>query len=101
MIGAQASRIVLKICCKSFLVYLEIEGVVLGITTMEKYAPRGPAGRLNNSSPHLGDKKESERVTKRRFLRRQLRPWTEVILELISSKILFQIGLLSRWVWKN
>ena len=84
--GAWASKTALKILCKSSLEYL---GTLLATTG--GFAPEGPASSLDNLSPDLGGGKESREATKRetegamegRSQRRGLRPWIEVILELI------------------
>ena len=93
VVGAQASRTVLKIRCKSSSVYLGTGGAAAGITATGKFTPGGPAGWLNNSSPDSGGGKESGRATEGRSLRRQLRPRTEVILKLIFSKNTLPNGL--------
>ena len=69
----RASKTILRIRCKSFLVYLgtSIIAIVSGI----------PAGYLENSDS--GDREESRRATKRHSRRGQPRSHTEVILALI------------------
>ena len=68
---------------------------------MGKFASGDPTGCSDNLSPDLGDRKESrrtikvatERATEERSRRRCPRPWTEVILKLISSKNTLLNGL--------
>ena len=64
---------VLKICCRLFLVYLGISVAVAGL--------RGLASCLENSD--LEGKEESGKVTKRRSRQGQPRLYTKVILALI------------------
>ena len=92
--GAQASRTALKILCKSSLEYLGTP-VAVGALAMGGFVPEGLAGWSDNLSPDSKDGEESGGATKgaaeERLWRKRPRPWTEVILELISSKTLFQI----------
>ena len=74
MVGIWTSKIVLKIRCKSFSGYLRTKNVVAGMTVIEKFAPRHPAGWFDNLSPNSGgDKEKSKKETEGRFLRG--RPW--------------------------
>ena len=57
---------VLRICCKSFLIYLVTVGKVTEMTITENFALKGPVGWSENSD--LGDKEKSGRTTERRFL---------------------------------
>ena len=103
--GALASRTALRILCKSSSEYLGTL-VAAGALAMGGFTPKGPTGWSDNSSPDSGDGEESggategatERVTEECLRQGHLRPWTEVILELISSKILLQTGWLIHWV---
>ena len=107
--GAQASRTALRILYKSFSEYLGTLVAATGASAMGGFAPRGPAGWLNNSSPDSGGGEESggvmegatEGAIERRSRQGRPRPRTEVILELISSKTLFQTDWLTRWIWRN
>ena len=71
-----------------------------GVSAVGGFAPAGPAGWSDNLSPDSGGGEESggategvmEGMTERCSQRGHLRPRTEVILELISSKTLFQTG---------
>ena len=60
--GAQASKTVLKIRCKSSLEYLKTSVVVVGVTVMEDFAPKNQASCLKNSD--LGDREESRGASK-------------------------------------
>lgn len=62
------SKIILRICCKSSLIYLEIEGVVAKIIAKRRLAPRALMGWLNNLLSDSEDRKEFKRAKKRRFL---------------------------------
>lgn len=53
MMGAQASKKVLKIRCKFFLVYLETKSTVAGIIVMKKFTSGGPIGWSKNLSFNL------------------------------------------------
>ena len=57
MVGAQAFKTVLRICCKFSSVYLEIKGVTK--RTIAKYAPRSPAGWSDNLSSDSKNGEES------------------------------------------
>ena len=100
-VGAQASRTALRILCKSSSKYLETLVAAIGASVMGGFVSKGPAGWLDNLSPDLGGRKESkeameramERAIEGQSRRRRPQPWTEVILELISSKITFPNGL--------
>ena len=70
MVGAQASRTVLKIRYKSFLVYLKTAEVVGGTIRMGSFASRGPIGWLDNLFPDSeGDREKSERAIEKRSQR--------------------------------
>ena len=56
--GAQAFRTALKILYKSFSEYLEILVAAEALAT-GSFAPEGPAGLSNNSSPDSGGGEES------------------------------------------
>ena len=94
--GALGSKTALRIFCKSSLEYLRIL-VAARVLAMGSFGPEGLAGWLDNLSPDLGDREESrgatkgatEGVTEGRLRRGRPRPWTKVILELISFKTLF------------
>ena len=81
--GAQASRTALRIHCKSSSEYLGI------LVSAGDFGSRGPSGDLEISD--LEGRKESEGATKKaiegategRSRRGRLRPWTEIILELV------------------
>ena len=47
VVGAQASKMVLKMRCKSFMVYLGTGSVAAGTTATGKFALRGPASYSN------------------------------------------------------
>lgn len=66
MLAAQASRTILKICCKFFLVYLKTEGVVVGIIAIRKLGPKDAAGWSDILLPNSKGEKESRRVTQER-----------------------------------
>ena len=91
----QASRTVLRIRCKSSSEYLGILLAAAGPLATESFV-KGPAGWSDNSLPDSGGGKESRGATegaaKERSRWRRPQPRTEVILELISSKTLFQTG---------
>ena len=103
--AAWASRMALKILCKSFSEYLETLVVAIGASAIGGFIPKGPAGWSDYLSPDLEGGKESERVTKGmtegemeggtegRSWRRRPRPRTEIISELISSKNTIPNGL--------
>ena len=82
----QASKTVLKIWCKSSLVYLSIARGVVGMTTTGRFIPGSLSGWLNNLSPDLRDEEESRKAIEGCSLREQPQPQTKVILGLISSK---------------
>ena len=69
---AQASRTILKICCKSFLIYLRISVVAIRITATRNFVSKGPIDYLENSDLESGE--ESKRVTEKYPQWRQLRP---------------------------
>ena len=92
--GAQASTTALKILYKSSSEYL---GTLIAITrasAMRNFVSKDPAGWLNNLSSDLEHEEESggategatEGITEGYSRHGRLRPQTEVILELISSK---------------
>ena len=88
MVRAQASKMILRIRGRSSLVYLGIEGAVVEITV--GYNLKGPAGWSDSLLPNSRGRKESERVTKERFLQR----WSlRSFLKLISSKNTLPNGL--------
>ena len=99
-----ASRTALRILCKSFSEYLKTL-VATKVLTTGGFGTEQPAGWSDNSSPKLGGEKESGRAiegaTEGQSWRGCPRSQIEVILELISSKTLFQTGWLTRWVWRN
>ena len=107
--GARASRTALKILCKSSSEYLGILIAATEASATGGFAPKGPAGWSDNLSPDLGGGEELKKAiegatkgaTEGRSWRGRPRPRTEVILELISSKTLFQTGWLICWVWRN
>ena len=107
--GAQASRTTLKILYKSSSEYLGTLVAATGALATESFVSEGPVGWSDNLSLDLEGEKESrgpmERATEgmtEGYLRRgHLRPQTEVVLELISSKTLFQTSWLTHWVWRN
>ena len=78
MVGAQAFRTVLKICCKSFLVYLGTTRVAIRIKVMERFAFEGPADWFDNFES--GGEKESKKTSKECSQLEWLRLWIEVIL---------------------
>ena len=88
--GAQASRTVLKIRCKSSSEYLAILVAAAGALA-RGFAPEGQAGWSDNSSPDSGGEKESggaiegaaEEATEGRSRRGRPWPQTEIILALI------------------
>ena len=102
--GALASRTALRILYKSSSEYLRTLGES-GALAMEGFGFEGPACWSDNSSPDSGSGDKSggatEGVTEGYSRRGRPRPWTEVILELIPSKTLFQTGWLTHWVWRN
>lgn len=68
MIEAQASKTVLKIRCKSFLVYLGAKDIVLGIIAIRRLAPKSLASCSDNLLSDLGAREKSEGVTEECFL---------------------------------
>ena len=74
--GVQASRMALKIRCKSFSEYL---GIL--VAEAEDFGLKDPMSYLENFVS--GDGEKSGGATERRSWRRQLRPRTEVTLVLI------------------
>ena len=101
-IGALVSRTALRILYKSSSEYLRTL-VAAGALATGGFV-EGPAGWSDNSSPDSGGGEESggatEGAAEERSRRGRPRPRTEVILELVS-KTLFQMGWLTRWVWRN
>lgn len=72
MVGAQTSKIVLRICYKSFLVYLGTRGAMVMIIAIEKFASRSPVDWSDNLSSNLGEGEvESKRVIEEHFLQKQ------------------------------
>ena len=106
--GSWASRTALKIHYKSSSEYLGTLVAARGVLA-RSFALDGPAGWSDNLSPDSEGGEKSEGVMKgategaaeRRSRQERLRPQTQIILELISSKIHFQTGWLTHWVWKN
>ena len=94
---AQASKIALRILCMSSSKYLGTLIAATGASAIGGFIPEGLAGCSNISSPDLGSKEESKRATEEategRSWQGRPRPWTEVILELISSKNTLSNGL--------
>lgn len=70
MVRAWASRIVLKVHYKSFLIYLKIAEVATEMTKMGRFAFRGPASLSENSD--LGSREKSKRATERHFRHERL-----------------------------
>ena len=78
-------------------------------TVMRSFVPKSLMCWSDNLSSDIEGGIESKRATEGvtegsvggRSRRGRLRPWTEVLLELISFKTLFQMGWLTCWVWKN
>lgn len=79
MVGAQASKMVLKIRYKFFLIYLGTKGAAIGTTARD--SPKGLADWLDNLSFNSRSGKGSGKATKRRSLQGQPRLWTNIILE--------------------
>ena len=94
--GTLASRTVLRIRYKSSSEYLGILVAAVGALAMGGFVPKGPAGWSDNLSPDSEGEEKSggamEGAAEERSWQRHLQPRTEVILELISSKTLFQTG---------
>ena len=94
--GTRASRTVLRIRYKSSLKYLRILLAAAGALAMGGFV-EDPAGCSDNSSPDSGGGEESRGATEgaaeERSRRGRPRSWTEVILELISSKNTLPNGL--------
>ena len=99
----QASKTALRIHCKSFSEYLGIL-VAAAEALARDFVPEGLAGWSDNLSPDSKGEEESKRAiegaAERHSRRGRPRPQTEVILDLISSKTLFQMDWLIRWVWR-
>lgn len=68
VIGARASKTVLRIRCKFSLIYLGIAGIMAETIAIGRFAFKGSTGWSNNSSPNLGGREESKKATKERFL---------------------------------
>ena len=87
--------------CKSSSEYLGIL-VAAARALARGFAPKSLASWSNNLSPDLEGGEELRGAIKgaTEGRSRQGRPWprTKVILELISSKTLFQMGWLTNWV---
>ena len=64
MIGAQASKTVLKMSYKFSLIYLGIRNVAVEIIVIERLAFGGLMSWLDNSSSNLKSGEESKRATK-------------------------------------
>lgn len=76
VVRTQASKTVLKICCKCSSVYLRIKGPMT-----EKFGLERPAGRLDNLLSKPSDRDESDKDTKRRFLQGHAQSQTKFFLE--------------------
>ena len=105
--GVRASKTALRILCKSSSEYLGILMVATRVSAKGGFTPEGPASWSDNLLPDSRGGKESrgategatDGATEGRSRRRRLRPRIEVILELISSKTLFQTGRLTVSIW--
>lgn len=62
VVGGWNFKNVLKICCKYFLVYLGVKGLII-----ERFGLERPANRLDNMLSNPGGEKELEKATKRCF----------------------------------
>ena len=91
--GARASRTALKILCKSSSEYLGTLVAVTRVSAIGGFVPKGPTCWLNNLSPDSGGREKSGGATEGHSQQGHPRPWTEVILELISSKNTLPNGL--------
>ena len=65
MVGAQAFRMVLRICYSSSLLYLRTVGAAVRITVTRNFILGGPVSWSDNSD--LGVREESGRVIRRYF----------------------------------
>lgn len=63
MVETQASKTVLKICCKSFLVYLGARDTVSETIAMERFVSWGPADWLDKLLSDSRNGKKSGRDT--------------------------------------
>ena len=62
--GPRASRMVLKICCKSSLEYLGMLLAAVGALATGSFVAEGLAGWSDNLSADSGDREETEKATK-------------------------------------
>ena len=85
MMRAQASKTVLKIYCKSFLVYLGTGNAMAKIIVIGRFAFKDSAGWLDNLSFDSRGGKKSKRATKRHFLQGWLWLQTEIILDITKN----------------
>ena len=68
MVRFRASKTILKMCCKSFIVYLGIRSATAQKTITERFSTKSPMGWLDNLSLNSRDEKELNRETEENSL---------------------------------
>lgn len=72
MLEAQVCKIILKICCKSSLVYLKIKNPIAKTIIIRKFALNDLIDWSDNLSSNLRGGDNLKRAIKRSFLQKQL-----------------------------